>query len=193
MGHSQADKARSRQRILDMAAAQIRERGLAGVSIAELMKSANLTHGGFYGHFASRDDLIAEALEKALTEGEASAIRSGSQKGPRTLKSFLNNYLSKTHRDSPGFGCAVSALAGDVARAGPRTREIMSRHVRHYFENVQNLIDDGEESELAIATMCTVIGALTLSRVMRDEDMSDRVLQAARKTILDQAKSREEP
>lgn len=190
MGHSQADKARSRQRILELAAAQIREQGLAGVSIAELMKSANLTHGGFYGHFASRDDLIAEALEKALTDGEASAIRSGSQKGPRTLKSFLNSYLSKTHRDTPGSGCAVSALSGDVARASPRAREIMSEHVRHYFDNLQNLIDD-KDSEFAIATMCTVIGAVTLSRVMRDEDMSDRVLQAARKTILDQAKSRE--
>ena len=191
MGYSQADKARSRQRILDMAATQIREVGLAGVSIGELMKSANLTHGGFYGHFASRDDLIAEALDKALSDGEASAARSGSVKGPRTLKSFLNSYLSKSHRDNLASGCAVSALAGDAARADPRMRDIMSKHVGHYFDNIQTLLEDDSDREFAMSVMCMVVGAVTLSRVMQDYPMSDQILQNARRTILDHAKSRE--
>ena len=111
MGHSQADKAKSRQRILDSAAVQIRELGLHGLSIAELMKSAKLTHGGFYGHFGSREQLISEALAKALSEGGPETIRLGNPKGPRTLKGLLNTYLSKAHRDDPSVGCAVAALA----------------------------------------------------------------------------------
>ena len=93
----------------------------------------------FYGHFSSRDDLIAEALEKALRDGEESAIRIGSTKGPRTLKSFLNSYLSKTHRDNPRSGCAISALAGEVARADTRARSIMSDRLGKYFDNIRNL------------------------------------------------------
>ena len=139
MGHSQADKAQSRQQILDVAALQLRELGLSGVSIGDLMKSAKLTHGGFYGHFSSRDDLIAEALEKAL-DGEESAIRIGSTKGPRTLcKSFLNSYLSKTHRDNPRWVAPISALAGEVARADTRARSIMSDRLGKYFDNIRNV------------------------------------------------------
>lgn len=189
MGHSQADKAKSRQRILGTAALQIRESGLAGVSIGDLMKSAKLTHGGFYGHFASREDLIAEALDMALSDAEATAISTGSVKGPRTLKSFLNSYLSKSHRDNPGSGCAVSALAGDVARADERTREIMTKHVTKYFDNICNLLDD-DATEFAMSLMCTIVGAVTLSRVMSDEEMSNKVLLAARKAILEYAEMR---
>ena len=101
VGHSQAEKARSRDRILNAAALQLRELGLAGISIGELMKSAKLTHGGFYGHFESRDDLIAQALDRALADGDASAIRAASVNGPRTLRSFLNAYLSLPAKDRP--------------------------------------------------------------------------------------------
>ena len=192
MGHSQADKAKSHQRILDAAASQIRESGLAGVSIADLMKSVKLTHGGFYGHFASRDDLIAEALEKALNDGEASSTRAGSTKGPRTFKSFLNSYLSKAHRDDPASGCAVSALAGDVARTGPRTRKIMTERVARYIDNISELVDD-EDVEFAMFVMSAIVGAVTLSRAMSDEEMSDKLLLATRKALLDYAEKRAEP
>ena len=188
MGHSQAEKAKSYQRILDAAALQLRQAGLAGVGIGELMKSVKLTHGGFYGHFTSRDDLIAAALDKALVEGETSSLRAG--KGPRTLKSFLNSYLSKAHRDNPGSGCAVSALAGDVARADQRSREIMTKHVAHYFDTIGDLLEDEDATGFAMSVMCTVVGALTLSRVISDEEMSDKVLLAARKAILEHAEMR---
>jgi TetR/AcrR family transcriptional repressor of nem operon len=184
VGHSQADKAQSRQRILDAAALQLRELGLSGVSIGDLMKSAKLTHGGFYGHFSSRDDLIAEALEKALRDGEESAIRTGSTKGPRTLKSFLNSYLSKTHRDNPRTGCAISAVAGDVARADIRARSIMSDRLGKYFDNIKDIADE-DDNDFAMAVMSMVVGAVTLSRVMKDEKISDKLLLAARKAILE--------
>ncbi|MGE0618893.1 MAG: TetR/AcrR family transcriptional regulator [Afipia sp.] len=184
MGHSQADKARSRERILEVAAAQLRELGLDGVSIGDLMKAVDLTHGGFYGHFASRDDLVAAALDKALTDGEASAIRSSSAKGKRTLKSVANSYLSKVHRDNPDSGCAVAALSGDVARSNDQNREIMSKHLARYFDNMQNVMGDTGSRELAISLMCMMVGAVTLSRVMTDASRSDEILQAARKSIL---------
>lgn len=185
MGHSQADKARNRERILDIAAEQLREAGLEGVSIGDLMKSANLTHGGFYGHFASRDDLVAAALDKALCEGEASAIKATSARGRRTLKSVANSYLSKAHRDNPRSGCAVSALAGDVARSNARNREIMSEHLGKYFDNIRTAIGDDGDTDLAMSVMCMMVGAVTLSRVMSEPAMADKLLLVARKAILE--------
>jgi TetR/AcrR family transcriptional repressor of nem operon len=190
VGHSQADKAQSRQRILDAAALQLRELGLSGVSIGDLMKSAKLTHGGFYGHFSSRDDLIAEALEKALRDGEESSIRSS--KGPRTLKSFLNSYLSKTHRDNPGTGCAIAALAGDVARADIRSRSIMSDRLGKYIDNIKDIADEDDANDFAMAVMSMIVGAMTLSRVTKDEGTSDKLLLAARKAILEYHELRKE-
>lgn len=184
VGHSQADKARNKERILEVAATQLRELGLDGVSISDLMKAVDLTHGGFYGHFPSRDDLVAAALDKALTDGEASAIKSGSLKGKRTVKSVANSYLSKTHRDNPNTGCAVSALSGDVARSNDQNREIMSKHLAKYFDNIQEVIGDSGSRELAISMMCMMVGAVTLSRVMTDTNRSDEILQAARKSML---------
>lgn len=191
MGHSQADKAKSRQRILDSAAVQIRELGLHGLSIAELMKSAKLTHGGFYGHFGSREQLISEALAKALSEGGPETIRLGNPKGPRTLKGLLNTYLSKAHRDDPSVGCAVAALAGDVARSDRRTREVMTSYLSEYFDNVADLLEGEHPDESAIALVCTMVGAIALSRVARDVSMSDKILRAAQRGILDLVECRE--
>lgn len=185
MGHSQADKARNRERILQAAAQQLREAGLQGVSIGELMKSAKLTHGGFYGHFGSRDDLVAAALDKSLREGEEAAIKAGAAKGKRTLKSVVNSYLSRAHRDNPGSGCAVSALAGDVARSSMRNRQIMSEHLEKYFDNISNAIGHDDAKDLAMAVMCMMVGAVTLSRVMSDPAIADKLLIVARKAILE--------
>lgn len=190
MGHSQTDKAKSRKRILEVAACQIRKSGLTGVSIADLMSSAQLTHGGFYGHFSSRNDLIAEALEKALKEGETEAIRAGNVNGPRTLKSLLNSYLSKAHRDNPASGCAISALAGEVARADRRSREIMTKHLVAFFETIRELVGDDDNEEFAVPAVCMIVGAVMLSRVASDVATSDKLLRATRKAILTQSERR---
>ncbi|MDN5005496.1 TetR/AcrR family transcriptional regulator [Bradyrhizobium sp. GCM10027634] len=191
VGHSQAEKTRSRQRILEAAASQLKENGLDGVSIADLMKSAKLTHGGFYGHFESREDLVAQAVDKALRDGEAESIRVGSINGRRTLKSFLKSYLNKTHRDNPSTGCAIAALAADVARTDDRrTREIMSNHLVRTFENIDKFAGDGNADDFAITVMCAAVGAITLSRVMTDAEESDRILSAVRKTLLECAETR---
>ena len=191
MGHSQADKAKSRERILHAAAVQIRELGLDGLSIAELMKSAKLTHGGFYGHFDSRDQLISDALAKALSEGGPESARVGSANGPRNLKELLNTYLSKAHRDDRSVGCAVAALAGDVARSDRRTRDVMTSYLSQYFDKVAHLVEGEHSDESAIAIVCTMVGAIALSRVARDRPMSDKILRAAQRSILDLVECRE--
>src|ERR1700733_13155103 len=109
MGHSKRDKAASHDRIVEIAAARIRESGTEGPGVAEIMKAAGLTHGGFYKHFDSRDDLVAEAVEEAVAqsrEGFAAVVDGAAD----PLAAFVDWYLSPAHRDQPGTGCAVVAL-----------------------------------------------------------------------------------
>ena len=190
MGHSQAEKAQSRERIVTAAARQIREGGLESISIVELMREAELTHGGFYGHFPSRSALIAAALERALFDGEAASVAATSRKGSRTLKSIVNSYLSPAHRDDAGAGCAISALAADVGRADPEVRKIMMRRMELYFSEISRVIGDVPEADkLAMSSWCTMVGAIMLSRVFKGDERSDVILRMARKTILEQEKS----
>lgn len=188
MGHSRADKAESRERILAIAARQIREGGLDSVSIGEVMKAANLTHGGFYGHFPSRTALIAAALERALVEGEAASLAAAGAKGAPTLKSIANSYLSPAHRDHVGEGCAISALAGDAGRAEPEIRAVMREHLEDYFSRTAAVIGDVPDAEdLAVSSWCAMIGAMMLARVFQGDPRSDQILRLARQTVLDLA------
>src|SRR2546421_4013330 len=133
MGHSRAEKDKSHDRIVRVAAARFRQAGISGVAVADLMKEAGLTHGGFYRHFASRDDLVAEAIERALHDGglavDALARR---KKGP--LAAGVDGYLSPPHRDDLAPSCAVTTLAGDVARSSERARSAYTRQVGTYVE-----------------------------------------------------------
>jgi len=177
MGHSQAEKAKSRERILAEASRQVREGGLESVSVGALMKSVGLTHGGFYGHFESRDALLAEALERALLEGEAKAGASASG-APASFSGIVRSYLSRTHRDARDSGCAVAALASDVARADIAAREVMTAHVETFVETVSKALD-GDDGR-AIMAVSAMVGALTLSRVMTDPARSNAILKAVR-------------
>src|SRR6478672_13686891 len=109
MGHSRDDKARSHERIVEIAAARLRESGTAGPGVAELMKAAGLTHGGFYKHFDSRDDLVAEAVERALhdNDGFMTTLRAGAADAHAALERFVDWYTSAEHRDTP---CRVPEL-----------------------------------------------------------------------------------
>ena len=187
MGHSRAEKAESRERILDAAALQIRRGGLESVSIAELMKAANLTHGGFYGHFPSRAALIAASLERALQRGEAAFIAAQPAKGGATVKSIVNRYLSPAHRDNTGEGCAIAALAGDVGRAGEKeVRDRMVQRLERSFDDMAKAMGGGPDAEgAAVMAWCAMVGAITLSRVFRGTDRSDQILKLARQSILD--------
>jgi TetR/AcrR family transcriptional regulator, transcriptional repressor for nem operon len=187
LGHSRAEKADSRERILDAAARQIRLGGLESVSIAELMKAANLTHGGFYGHFKSRSALIAAALERALERGEAAFIAAQPATGGATVKSIVNRYLSPAHRDNTGEGCAIAALAGDVGRADDEeVRSRMSQRLERNFDDMAKAMGGGPKAEqAAVAAWCGMVGAMALARVFSGTDRSDEILRFARQSVLD--------
>src|SRR5689334_9471211 len=164
MGHSQAEKAKSRERILEAAARQIREGGPDSVNVSRLMHAAELTHGGFYGHFASRSDLLAKALERALEAGEARAkSTSPGQDGPRGFAAFVRSYLSRAHRDAPGDGCAIAALVSDVRRADEASKAVMAEHIESFIASAGRRLGTGDEAQ-AITAVAAMIGALTLSR-----------------------------
>lgn len=177
MGHSQAEKAQSRERILAEASRQIRDGGLQSLSVGALMKSVGLTHGGFYGHFESRDALIAEALERALVEGEAKASANGPG-APVSFPEIVRGYLSRSHRDARDSGCAVAALVSDVARADVAPRSVMTEHVETFFETVAQSL--GGDDDSAIVAVSAMVGALALSRVAADPKRSDVILKAVR-------------
>lgn len=184
MGHSKADKAASRDRILSAAARQIREGGLESVSIAELMKSAQLTHGAFYAHFGSRAELLAAALDRALEEGatRSHAVAGGSA---GDMQALVHSYLSRAHRDGVGEGCAVAALAGDVARSDEGVRAIMRARMEDYLDAAAQRLGGGPEARgEAMAAWSTMIGALALSRLFAGEDLSDEFLRQGRKAAL---------
>jgi TetR/AcrR family transcriptional repressor of nem operon len=187
VGHSRAEKAESRERILEVTARQIRQAGLDSVSIAEIMKAANLTHGGFYGHFASRADLIAAALERALDRGDANFVAAAGEKTGRTVKAVVNTYLCPAHRDDSRDGCAIAALSGDVGRAeNADIRAQMAGRLEQSFADMAQAMGGGAKADAAAVTAwCAMVGALNLSRVFRGSPRSDEILRTVRQAILD--------
>lgn len=181
MGHSQAEKAQSRERILAEAARQIRDAGLESVSVGALMKTVGLTHGGFYRHFESREALLVAALERALVEGEAKLDVGDRAANAPSFSGIVRGYLSPRHRDARESGCAVAALACDAARADPAAREVMSGHVETLIAALARTLD-GDEARATLA-LSAMVGALTLSRVVTDPERSDAILKAAREHL----------
>lgn len=184
MGHSKANKEQSHARIVQTAAARFREAGVEGVGVADLMKDAGLTHGGFYRHFASRDELVAEAVERALSDGGRAVEAVAASKASRQTVAcaLVDAYLSTAHRDGLATSCAVTTLAGDVARSNERARSAYTRQVETYLELLANLAAE-EKSKAkrtkAIAALSTLVGAVSLSRAVNDEKLSREILKAA--------------
>ncbi len=196
MGHSQAQKAASRERILAVAARQIRQGGLDSVNIGELMKLADLTHGGFYCHFPSRGALIAAALDRALTQGAAAYAAAPPVKPDGAAKAIVDHYLSVAHRDDPGEGCPFGALSGDVGRTEDEAvRARMLRGLEDAFDIVAGALGERPGSvDTAMVVWCAMIGAINLARVFRGTDRSEQILQLARRFILElYARERDAP
>jgi TetR/AcrR family transcriptional repressor of nem operon len=184
MGHSKAEKERSHRRIVKTAAARFRERGVDGIGLADLMKEADLTHGGFYGHFDSREELVAEAIECALRHGgEAVASVAGGNHPPAAaLRLLVEAYLSVAHRDGLATSCAVTTMANDVARSNARARSAYTKQVGIYLELLAKLIaTDTRKSRRAkaIAALATLVGAVSMARAVNDEKLSRELLKSA--------------
>jgi TetR/AcrR family transcriptional repressor of nem operon len=183
MGHSRDEKARSHERIVEIAAARLRESGTAGPGVAELMKAAGLTHGGFYKHFDSRDDLVAEAVERALgdNEGFMTTLMAGAADEHAALGLFVDWYTSAEHRDTPSAGCAVVAFGADAPRADERVRAAYTGQVQRYLVHLEALLGDREWAATALSTL---VGAVLVARAVGPGELSDEVLAAARGSVL---------
>jgi TetR/AcrR family transcriptional repressor of nem operon len=180
MGYSKAQKARTHKRIVAIAAKRFRERGLAGFGIAELMKEAGLTVGGFYKHFESRDELVAEALTAAFGGWKRQVDAAASGGSSASFAELIDSYLSEAHRNNPGTGCAFSALAPEIARSDKRTRALTSEQVRNDLELIAGLLpakDKRAARSRAILTFSALVGAMALARAVSDKELSHEMLK----------------
>jgi len=175
--------AANRERVLDAAAKLFRERGFGGIGVAELMKGAGLTHGGFYGQFASKDDLMAQACARGFEVSGAHWRKLAERAPDDPMAAIAAAYLSAAHRDHPGDGCVVAALGPEAARqAGPVRRAIT--------EGVQSLValvaqwvpgrSAAARRRQALATFASFVGALVLARAVDDPALSQEILAAVR-------------
>lgn len=180
---SREEAARNRERIIEAAARLFREKGFDGIGVANLMKEVGLTHGGFYGHFASRDDLEAQACARAL-EHSLSRWRKRSESAPDApLAAITDAYLSVEHRDHPGAGCLVAALGSDATRRGPGVRHAITDYLQTAFGLLADLVPGASKvarRRKAIDTYARLVGALVLSRAVDDEALSREILDSVR-------------
>jgi TetR/AcrR family transcriptional repressor of nem operon len=188
MGYSKASKATTHARLVAAAAARFKERGVDGISLADLMKDLKLTHGGFYRHFDSRDELVAEALDLALTQ-TGQVMRERLFKGEKAdLSGFIDFYLGEAHRDARADGCAVAALAGDAPRKSAGVQAQFRRQIERNLEALTLALGPGataaETRATALLVLSALNGALMLARAVGDSPLSREILQTVRKRIL---------
>lgn len=183
---SREQMAENRERILETAATLFRERGFDGVGVADVMKAVGLTHGGFYGHFSSKDDLAAQALGRAFVHSGQWAAEAKAVEPQAPLRAIADRYLSPSHRDDPGHGCPVAALGSDTARQGEASRLAATAGVRAAIEGLSAIAPGATADERrtsAIASYATLVGALVLARMVEDEVLSDEILAAAKASL----------
>ena len=188
MGYSRADKAQSHERIVKTAAARFREKGIDGISLADLMKEAGLTHGGFYRHFESRDALVAEAVDCALRASDGTLCTTVGDAGAVDLAGYIEQYLSAEHRDNPAEGCAMAALAGDIARSGSQARTLYSAHIERLVDRLMPLLGEARPASQrrahALVIVMTMSGTIAMARATNDARLSDEMLAAARAQLV---------
>ena len=181
-------KHETHERILDVAARAIRRNGYAGVGVADVMKEAGLTHGGFYAHFASRDALLVEALERAGQESSnnlARATEKGAAKGKSAFRALVEAYLSDDHLASIETGCPVAALGSDMPRQSDAVRDASAARVQRLVAGVRAKLPAGQRTAASLVAG-TLVGALQLARALGDNAEGRGLLSAARKALIQQ-------
>ena len=181
--HSKEDKAARHERIVEVAAARLSESGTEQPGVAEIMGAAGLTHGGFYKHFGSRDELIAEAVERALADSEPRLVEiAAGAEDP--LAAFADAYVSTAHRDDPASGCGVAALGTDMPRVGGPAQEAYRAQVERYLANLQPLLGgDDEARRRATVTLSAMVGAVMIARALGPTPGSDEILRDVRAAV----------
>lgn len=171
------------ERIVEVAARAIRRSGYDGTGVADIMKEAGLTHGGFYAHFPSREVLLAEAADRAGAEAVALSEQiAASVPQEHALSSMVRAYLSQEHRDAVETGCPVSALGSEMPRQAPVVRRAATRRIKEMIDVVARQLPDWGQPgahEQALLTVATMVGTMVLARAVDDPKLSDSLLEAA--------------
>jgi TetR/AcrR family transcriptional repressor of nem operon len=185
---SREKAAENRERIIDAAGTLFRAKGFAGIGVADIMKAAELTHGGFYGHFASKDDLAAQASRRSLARAAAKWERIAAAAPEKAYAALLANYLAPTHRDDPGRGCAFASLSADAARGGKTVRAAFAEGLQPFLDVLAESIPGRSKAarrRKAVATMASLVGAITLARAVGDRRLSNEILAAVQRELLE--------
>jgi AcrR family transcriptional regulator len=184
----QSRKAASHERILEAAARAIRRSGYGGTGVADIMKEAGLTHGGFYAHFDSREAMLAEAADRAGAQSVATLERYVAQVPPKeAFRALVTAYLSKGHVESAEVGCPVAALGSEMPRQAPEVRRAATRRIKEMIDLLSRHSPGWGEPgahERALIATATMVGALLLARAVDDPKLSASVLQAARDKLI---------
>jgi TetR/AcrR family transcriptional regulator, transcriptional repressor for nem operon len=186
MRKSKQEAAKTRERIVTVAAEEFREHGLVATGLADLMSAAGLTHGGFYRHFDSKDELIKEASAAALAAMLDGLAAASGKLGRTGLKTVAAKYLSTEHRDHPREGCPLAALGSELARADAETRNAATAGFLRLVDILAEQFDPTHPSEgkkKAIVAAVTMIGALTMSRIVTDAALSKSLLRNVEKCL----------
>ena len=177
------------ERIVEVAARTLRRNGYGGVGVADVMKQAGLTHGGFYAHFESRDALLAEAIERAGRDSAAvmnRRIDTSRARGQSPLRALVEGYLSETHLRGVEGGCVVAALSSEMPRQSPVLLALSTDRVRSLIEMVQRALPEGGTPEQAMVIAATMVGTLQLARTLGANAQGKAMLAAARSALLSQ-------
>jgi TetR/AcrR family transcriptional regulator, transcriptional repressor for nem operon len=188
MRYSREHKQETHARIVRKAAVRLREKGAHGVGVADLMKEAGLTHGGFYAHFDSREALVIEAFTHAMDRSMGHWRKALEQIPPdKRLAMIVDTYLTPVHRDDPGHGCAVPTLGAEIARESPKTRKAFAGKLEQMIDMMAEQMPDASSKaarKRAAATLATMMGTLVLSRIAGTSEFSDEILAAGREAAL---------
>ena len=188
MRYSREHKQETHTRIVRKASVRLREKGAHGIGVADLMKEAGLTHGGFYAHFDSREALVIEAFNYAMDRSTERWRKMAEETPPeKRFAAIVESYLSALHRDDPGHGCAVSTLGPEIARESAKTRKAFAAKLDEMIEMMADQVPELPRKAAraqAIAALSTMAGALVLSRVAGSGEFSEEILGAGREAAL---------
>ncbi len=191
MRYSREHKLETHARIVKKASVRIREKGAHGIGVADLMKDAGLTHGGFYAHFDSREALVIEAFAYAMDRSTERWRKLTETIAPeKRMATIVETYLTPLHRDDAGHGCAITALGAEIARESPKTRKAFAAKLEQMVDMIAEQIPDVPRKaarKQALATLSTMVGALVLSRIAGSGELSDDILGAGRDAALGRA------
>ena len=187
MRYSSGHKEETRRKILDIAAQRFRKEGVEAVGVASVMAEAGLTHGGFYAHFKSKDELVAAALEQAMCDS-TKRIFTLAEQAENPIGAYIRAYLSPTHRDTVEMGCAFSSLAPELARHDGTVRTALAGRLEPYLDQIGRLLpttDPASTRRQANALFSLLMGSLQLARLTEDKALSDSILESGIKAALD--------